>query len=122
MRELSQIKVLLTLQIFEFLFSLDYGFRLSTLSRNFIEELLFLLIIEKNGFVIYSNQECYCRLFRKICFCIRPLSFIQPSKNVLIRGTMHMCACANNYRKSGNSKCLCVIMLLYASSLLEREM
>ena len=48
-------------------------------------------------FLIYSNQEYYCRLFRQVCFCICPLSFIQTSKNVLIIGTMHMCACANNY-------------------------
>ena len=35
-------KVFLTLQIFDFLFSSDYNFKLSTLSRNFIQKLLFL--------------------------------------------------------------------------------
>ena len=49
------------------------------------------------------------------------LSFIQPSENVLIIGTMRMCACVNNYRKSSNSKCFCVIMTLYASSLLGKK-
>ena len=34
--ESNSIKVLLTLQILYFFFSLDYDFKLSTLSRNFI--------------------------------------------------------------------------------------
>ena len=43
-------KVLLTLQFFDFLFSLYYDFKLWTLSRNFIEELFFSRIIEKTRF------------------------------------------------------------------------
>ena len=90
---------------------LNYRLYQETLFKNFF----FSRIIEKNAFVIYSNKEYYCRLFRKVCFCICPSSFIQTSINVLIMGNMHMCACANNYCKCVNSKCLRVIMLLFAS-------
>ena len=104
--------VLLTLQTFDFLFSLYYDFKLSILSRNFIKVLFFSRITEKNALLIYINQEYYCRLFRKVCFCICPLSFIQTCKSVLFIGTMYMYACANNYWKCVSSKCLRVIMLL----------
>ena len=90
---------------------LNYRLYQETLFKNF-----FLKDNRKNAFLIYSNQEYYCRLFRKVCFWIRPLSFIQTSKNVLIIETMHMCACANDCWKCVNSKCLRVIMLLYASA------
>ena len=73
-------------------------------------------IIEQNEFLICSKREHYCRLFRKVYFCTRPLTFIQISKSVLIIGTMHIYACDNNYGKCVNSKCLRVIMLLYASA------
>ena len=67
--------VLLTLQILDFLFSLNYDFKSSFLSKNFTEELFFLRIID-NVFLIYNNQN-YCLLFWKVCFCIFRLSFIQ---------------------------------------------
>ena len=39
---------------------------------------------------IYCNQKYNRRLFRKVCFCMCPLSFIQPFKIVLITGAMRM--------------------------------
>ena len=42
MTEFKCFKVLLTLQIFNLLFSLDYDFRISIISRNFIWKLFFL--------------------------------------------------------------------------------
>ena len=76
-------------------------------------------------FLIDSNQEYYCRLFCKVCFCICPLSFIQTSKRVLIIATTQMCACANNYWKCVHSICLCAIMLsnalVYILEFSERE-
>ena len=64
-------------------FPLDYDFKLSTLSRNSISDLFFSQIIEKNTFLICSSQHYYCRYFRKVCFCIWPLSFIRTSKIML---------------------------------------
>ena len=63
---------------------------------------------KRNALLIYSNQEYCCRLLRKVCSCIRPLSFIQTSKNVLIIETMRMCVHARNYWKCVNSKRLCI--------------
>ena len=77
--------VLLTLQILDFLFSLNYVFKSSSLSKNSNEELFFLRIID-NVFLIYSNQN-YCLLFRKVCFCKFPLSFIQASNFKLLLQT-----------------------------------
>ena len=99
----QRFQVLLTLQIFYFFFSLDYDFKLST----FLWNCIFFWRIFENTFSIYRN---YCRLFRKFCFCICPLSFIQRSKILLITETIRMCACANNYWKCVNNKCLRVFM------------
>ena len=66
-------KVLLTLQIFEFLFSLDYDFKL----LNFFQKLYLRTFFlkdnqkknnQKNVILICSNLEYYCCLFRKVCF------------------------------------------------------
>ena len=40
------------------------------------------------------------------------LTFIETSKIVLIIGTLRICACAKNYWKCVNNKCLRVLMLL----------
>ena len=62
------------------------GGRESPILRTFFSK-----IIEKNTFLIYSNQEYYCRLFRKVCFCKCPLTFKhQTSKIVLVTGPMRM--------------------------------
>ena len=67
--------------------------------------------MQKITVLIYIHQEYFCRLLRKVCFCICPLSFIQISKNVLIKGTMRMWTYANNHKKCVN-KCMRVLMLL----------
>ena len=107
--------VLLTFQIFDFFFSLymilNYWLYQETSLQNFFPKDNY-----KKALLIYSNQEYYCRLFWKVCFCICPLNFIQTSKSVLIIGTMHMSTCANNYWKCVNSNVLHVIMLLYTSA------
>ena len=59
---------------------------------------------------MYSNKEYYCRLFSESLFLHMSFKF---HSNI---GTMHMCAPANTYSKFVNSKCLRVIMLLYASA------
>ena len=51
----------------------------------------------------FLKKQCFSRFFRVYMICGNP--FI---------GNMHMCACANSYWKCANSKCLRVIMLLYA--------
>ena len=80
-------------------------------------KLLVILFLGKiNAFLICSNQEYYCRLFWKVCFCICPLSFFQTSKSVLIIEAMQICTFVYNYWKCVNSKSLRVIMLLYASA------
>ena len=40
--------------------------------------------MKKNTFLVYSHQEYYCCLFRKVYFYICPVSFIKTSKIVLI--------------------------------------
>ena len=86
--------------MFNILFSYEdiYVGRFSNLHQctfnHFIEKLhlrtFFLRTTEKNAFLIHINQEYYCRLFRKVRVYIRPLSFIQKSKNVL----QELCVCA----------------------------
>ena len=67
-------KVLLTLQIFEFLFSLDYDFKLLIFFQKLYLRTFFLKDNrkkkknQKNVILICSNLEYYCCLFRKVCF------------------------------------------------------
>ena len=59
----KSVKALLTLQILDFLFSLYYDFKLSTLSRTSFKNFSSQGQLKRNMFLIYSNQEYYCHLF-----------------------------------------------------------
>ena len=74
---------------------------------------------KKSIFLTYGNLEYYCCIFRKVCYCICPLNFIQTSKLDLITWTIRICVCANIYWKCVNNKCLRVFTLFSPSPVTE---